>query len=366
MTTKQELQKKLDELQELKGNLLRIEPFLDSNNNSFVYSSEDIEDLAGTQGTTPANLSEILEEVVKKINEYVDYIKTLPYAESSAIYRERPEVDLALVSKNRAGFHPPVSWTEKALEASVDSIYGYLAMSEYYGAVRKIKVYASPTIRKGDSSGRDIDIETKLFRINSRLNVNSEFRSGSGALDVTLTDDVLAPDDIYIVGLVVKEAMANDIIYYQDLTYSIEYEFMDGTTSKEMYTMGNRRIGNMLPDIDSTLSYGCVYWDMLTISRFTIDVSNSVGDTSEINTFVDGPISGGLFDGNIVTEFKTSMFATNMASRKLSYRSGCSWFRSMLNDKYDLYDKNTSEVIGVVFNNLRPIDRIIEEAINAL
>jgi len=366
MTVKEKLQEKLNELESLKEQLIMIEPFLDPNNDSYVYSTENIADLSGTHGTTPSNLSEILEIVVKEINDYVEYIKKLPYAETSVIYRERPDSDLAVVSNERADFHIPLTWSEKAIEISIDSVYGYLAMSEYYGKVRKMRVYSSPSIRKGDISGRDINIEVKLYRINTRLNINSEFRSGTGALDVTFTDDVLNPDDMFIIGIANLEKMHNEIVYYQDLTYFIEYEYFDGTTDKVLYNIANRRIGNMVPDIDDTLTGGMIYWDILLMNTISVDVENSIGDESSLNVSLDGPISGGLFDGNILTLLRNNMFSSDVSQRKLSYRSGCSWLRRICTESYSMYDKNTSNVVSIVFNNLRPIDRVIEEAINAL
>ena len=366
MTTKQKLQEKLDELEELKAELLRVEPFLNPDNDSFVYSTESLSDIAGTQGSTPSNLSEILEVVVVEINKYVDYIKKLPFAETSVIYRDRSENELAFVSTGRKDFHPPVRWTEKAVDVSVDAVLGYLAMSEYYGSIKSMRIYCSPTIRKNDISGRDISLEVKLVRTNGRLNTRSDFRSGTGPLDVTISDEVIAPDDIYMIGIMTKENVTNDIIYYADLTYSIEFTYHDGSTSKEIYSMANKKIGNNILDIDTTLTYGCVYWDMLLIGNMGLFVKNSMGNTTNPPTSIDGPISGGLFDSNIVTDVGIGMFSTDIESYKFSYRSGCSWVRLLTEGRFSLYDKNESNVAGVIFNNLRPLDLILEEAIDAL
>ncbi len=366
LSIKEELQKKFDELEALKLELLKIEAFLNPDNNSFVYSTENLAGLAGTQGSTPSNLSEILEVIVLKINEYVDYIKELPYAESSVIYRDRPEKDLAVVSTNRIGFHSPVAWTVEAENVDVGAISSFLAISEYYGRIKSMRFYASPSIRKVDSTGRDISTEVKLLRINSRLNEKNEFRSGTGPLDALLTDDILAPDDIYIIGIMITEPVANDIVYYQDLTYTIEYTFLDETTEKVTMTMGNRMIGNMLFDADLTLNFGLWYWDILTIGSFDIELFNSIGDSTEINTFSEGEASGGLFDGNIISSIKTGAFRTDISNFLVSYRSGCSWYRNLFYDTFDLYDKNTSDSTHIIFNNLRPIDLVLEEAINEL
>ncbi len=366
MTVKEKLQAKLDELEAAKSDLIKIEPFLDPNNSMYVYSTEKMSELDGTSGTTPKNLGEVLDEVIKEINNYVEYIKKLPYAESSVIYKDRPEVDLALVNNNRADFHVPITWSAKAEDVSVDSVYGYLAMSKYYGKIKSMRFYASPTIRKGDISGRDIDIETKLYRINTRLNINSEYRSGAGPLDVTITDDEINPDDLYIIGIANKEKLYNELIYYQDLTYSIEYEFFDGNKDIILLNIANRKTGNMLPDIDSTLTGGLVYWDMLLMNQISVEVENAIGDSSSLNVSVDGPISGGLFDGNILTMIKNNMFSEDVSSKKMTYRSGCSWLRSLSRDTMTLYDMNTSNVATIIFNNLKPIDRVLEEAINDL
>jgi len=195
MTLKEKLLSKLAELEEAKERLLKIEPFLNPDNNMFVYHTEDIRSLSGTQGTTPANLGEILETVVKAINEYVDYIKSIPDASSNVVFRDRPDKDMAIVSSSRLGFHPPASWTKEFSGVNTESVFSILPTSTYYGRVIEAHFYSSPHINKNDYSGREISIEVKLLRINSRLNEFNVFRSGiNNPLDVLLTDDIMQPD----------------------------------------------------------------------------------------------------------------------------------------------------------------------------
>lgn len=367
MTVEQELQNKLDELEETKSKLLRIEPFLNPNNNLYVYSTEDIRDISGTQGVTPSNMAHVLETVVKKINEYTEYIKKLPFVEASTIYRERPEAELAIVSEERAGFSVPITWEEKASSVPISSIYGYLGMGTYYGKVKNIRFFANPSLRKGSENGRDIDIEVKMFRINSRANIKEEYRSGSGQLDVTISENVISPDDMYIIGLSIKESVSTDIIYYQDFTYSIEYEFIDGSISKNVYTIANRKIGNFLIDGDTTLSLGSLlYWDMIMMSSIDFTIKDSMGYSITPNVISSGQLTYGLYDGNILSNISIGMFSTDVEIFMLSYRNKCSWLRIEYNDMYTLYDKNESPVAGIVFKNLIPIDTVLEEVVNAI
>ena len=366
MTIKEKLLERITELEALRAGLLRKEPFLDPNNNSFIYSTEDIADLEGTQGTTPLNLSEILEKVVDEINKYVEYIKNLPFAESSVIYRERPDVDLALVASNRKAFSIPMVWESKALNVSVQSIYSYLAMSKFYGSIRKMKIYSTPTFRKNDFNGREIDFEIKMFKINNRLNILSEFRSGTGPLDVTITDDDLNADDLFFMCIVVNEPLFDGIVYYQDFTYTIEIENFDGSKENTIHTVGNRRIGNTTMEGDTTLNGASIYWDMLAVDRPNITVKTTLGDTYPINTSQDGPLSATHADGNMVAEMTIESFTVDMSRLKLSYRGEIASYKTLLSDTYSLYDMNISNVASIVFNNLKPIDQVLEDAINEL
>jgi len=367
MTLKEKLLSKLAELEETKNRLLKIEPFLNPDNNMFVYHTKDIRSLSGTQGATPSNLGEILETVVKTINEYVEYIKNIPDASSNIVFRDRPDKDMAVVSTERAGFHPPASWTKEFSGVNTESVFSVLPISTYYGRVVEAHFYSSPHINKNDHSGREISIETKLIRINSRLNEFNVFRSGvNSTLDVLLTDDIMQPDDIYIIGVVPHETMSNDIIYYQNLTYSMDIKYADGSREKKIFSMGNRKDGNFLYDGDTTIEFGMVFWDMIIISGFSIALGNYIGDKTDIDTSKDGYIGSAFFDSNIITSVYTHGFSSDISSEKVSYRNSCGFLRNIFKDTFDVYNKNTSPIARVVFKNIRPIDLVLEEAINEL
>lgn len=367
MTVKEKLLAKLAELEDVKEKLLKIEPFLNPDNNMFIYHTEDIRSLAGTQGSTPSNLGEIMDVVVKAINEYVEYIKGLPEASSNIVFRDRLDKDMAIVSTERAGFHPPVSWTKEFSGVNTESVYSTLPMSTYYGRIIEAHVYSSPHINKNDYSGREISLEAKLIRINSRLNELNVFRSGAdNPLDVLLTDDVMQPDDIYIIGVVPHERLSRDIIYYQNLSYTIDFKYADGSRETKLFAMGNRKDGNFLYDGDDTLEFGMVFWDMVIISGFNISVENYVGDRTDIDTSRNGNIGSAMFDSNIITKVVTHGFSTDISDEKVSYRSGCGYLRDIFSDTFDVYNKNTTPIARVVFKNVRPIDLVLEEAINEL
>lgn len=365
MTIKEKLESEILRLEEVKAGLLRKEQFLNPSNSSFIYSSESIGDIKSTQGTTPNNLSTILETVVKTINEYVDYIRTIPFAESNVIYRERPDVDMALVSNNRHGFFSPMDWTLIAENNDFASVYSQVALTKYYGSIKSIQITASPSFRKHGESGNEIDFEMKMIRVNPRRSDTSVFRSGSGPLSIALSEDAIFPDDVFMIGIVPNVNIDSSVVYYKDFSYKMTITRHDGSEETTVRTTGNSRIGNS--SIDSDTSAGMmISWDLIAVNKLDISLSNTLGNTTVVVNDNDGPILGGLSDGNIVSSISVGQFSMDLLSHNISYRENISWYRQLADDRFSLYNMNTSEIQSIVFNNVRPIDRILEEALNAL
>jgi len=365
MTIKDKLTERINELEAMKAGLLRKEQFLDPTNDTFLYSTESISDIAGTQGSTPKNLSTILEVIVKEINTYVEYIRDLPFAESHVIYRERTDVDLALVSNNRASFNIPMSWTKRGDGYDFNSVQSQVALSKFFGSVKKMTVTSSPSFRKHGENGEDINFEIKMIKLNPRKNESSVFRSGSGPLSVVLDENSISGDDIIFIGIVPSVDLDPAAIYFKDFTYRIAIERHDGTEDVIVNSIANTRVGNSSINSDTTAGI-MVNWDMLTFNRLDIKYLNTIGNSGQFATDFDGFLGGGLTAGNVLSSISVEQFSSDLQEMAISYREGVAWFRKLLDDTYGFYDMNSTNVESIVFNNLRPISHVLEEAIDAL
>ena len=365
MTIKQKLESEIARLESIKADLIKKSELQDPLNSSFIYSTEEISDISDTHGSTPNNLSTVMDVLSKSINEYVDHIRTLPFISSNVIYKERPDADIAMLSSNRLGFKQPISWTEIGENYPFEGVIDQLPLSKYYGSIRKIEITSTPKFRKHGESGEDISFEIKVHKLNLRLDRQSTFRSGEGPLNITISENDLYPDDIFIVGIVPNVNIDSTVMYYRDFTYKMVIYRHDDTTETILNTVGNSSIGNSSIGSD-TASGMMILWDFVAVNRMDTYLSNSSGNTTRLETGRDGPILGGRTDGNVLTGMSIGNNTAAMEGFIMSYRENISWYRVLCDERYSLFNMNVSNVQSIVFNNVRPIGHILEEAIDAL
>jgi hypothetical protein len=366
MTIKEALLGKLEELKKIESTLLEMSMFLDPDNNIFVYHSLGISKIEGTVGSTPNNLSEILDVVADEVMKYVDYISKIPNKESSIVLRERGVLKYSILSTD--GMIPaPITWNEISTGASFESVQQFLPMSSYRGFVRKIRIHTFPSFRKGGFDGADIDFTTVLYRLNVRKNILEEYMSGNGIMDVTLDNEHLYGDDIFIIGLKQDQKIITTSVYYSNLSYDVEITGEDDSYSSNVYTIGKTRVGNIVPNVDNSIDGGILYWSMFTLNDFTVRVTDEFENKE--TTLLPNPYANDIptyYSGNTIKEIVVDGIRMDISALKISFRGGISEKGNLIDDTYRLYDTMDNGISTIVFKNVKPIDVVLEEAINAL
>ncbi len=362
MTIKDVLLGKIDELNIVKDKLLKIESFLNPGNDIFVYHTLSIGDISGTTGSTPSNLAEILSVVVKSINDYTEYIMSIPNRESNVIRRDRGVQTYAIISK-KSLVPGNIIWEELSNNALFGSVQQLLPMSTYIGFIDTLKINCAPSFRKGGQDGADILFEVVLIRINSRLNIIEEYETGGGLFEVTFDGPHLYGDDVFIIGFRPKQQIIPSSIYYSNLAYNIEINGLDNSSTTEAKTINNTPIGNILLNVDTSITDGILMWDAFALNDFSVETEDSIQNKAKLL-----PISEVTAQvvGKTLDSIKVDGISADVSNFKISYMEGT--FRSyiLIDDSYILYDKKGNNVERIIFKNVIPIDIILEEAINAL
>ena len=363
MTIKETLSEKIEELNIVKEKLVDASIFLDPNNDFFIYHSFALDRISGSTGSTPNNLSEILDTISSEILKYSDYIKKIPNVSSSIIKRDRGVYSYAILSNN-GGISSQIQWDEVYENASFMSLQQFLPVSTYKGGIEYIRVDSSPSFRKGGEGNEDIQFDIVVIRINPRLNIIEEYKAGNGILSVTLDNDHLYGDDVFIVGFRPKQKIIKTSVYYSKLVYTVKIKTLNGNITENTYSVGGTKVGNIVPNVDDTLVDGLVYWSMFTLNDFTVsgvDIQNH--DMTMIPVISD---IGTSYDGNILKEISVDGISIDVSQFKISFRSSVSERSILYNDTYRLYNKKETGISKIIFKNLRPIDIVLEEAINEL
>ena len=316
-------------------------------------------------GSTPNNLAHILGTVVSEINKYKNYIASMPRRESRAIYQDRGVYKYSILSR-LGGETCPVTWEKIGDNLSFESLSQYFPVSKYSGYTKSIEFRANPICRKGGAANPDIDFELRVLRLNIRNEIKELYRAPNGSLSVTLDESVLNGDDLFIVGFVPLQNIISSATYYVDLSYSVVVHGQDNSLVEAVNTVGDCRIGNILFDADTSATESFMLWDILSLNRFTVSCTNSIGDNSTIFPRDTGDDLGGEHDGNIIESISSGGIDLNISEFKISYRNLVSSSRLLIEDSYAFFDMKRTGINKIVFKNIRPIDIVLEEAINAL
>ncbi len=365
MTIKEKILSKIEELNELKDKLLKSASFSDSDNDAHIYHSKGIGDISSTTGSTPHNIAEALTVIVEEVNTYYAMILSLPHIESSIIYRDRGIYDFGVVSDLSTG-NIPVSWTLVSNGVSFESLQQQLPSSSFTGAIKEIEISSTPSFRKGGFEGTDISFEMVIFRINPRKNIKEEYTSGNGSLSLIIGDSILFGDDLLVVGFRPLQQILSTAIYYMDLSYSLRITRADNTVTEHMFTVSDMKIGNNTVDCDFSLEKGILFWDMITLNSFEVSYINTVGQSGTVMPMPPGTDLGGQTAGNVIDKIIVSGIPTTVGEALFSYRAGISARRLLDESPYSIYNRNENSISHIVIDNVRPIDLVLEEAINAL
>ena len=362
MTIKQTLTAKISELELKKASLINKSSFLNPGNDAFVYSTLGIQDTEGVGGVTPQGLRSVMGVIVEKINAYTNYLKKMPSKETLAVRNDRGVYKYVIVSKD-SGIIPKVTWNRLADGVSFSSAQQYLPTSVYHGAKTEMRIECSPVLRKGGEAGVPANVEAVVLRINPRKGIYDTYSSGGGGLSVAFDEKHLYGDDVLIVGLKVDQLLVPGAVYYASLIFSIKSKNGTGEEKEDFYTINNIPVGNMILDVDTTVSGGILLWTAFTINDLEVRVRNS--STNRRALIPDG-YYGTLDDGDVVTDIIVGNEYVNVEASKLSYRRGVFKGQVFFEDSYSLYDKRENGISRIVVKNIIPIDIVLSEAINAL
>jgi hypothetical protein len=246
------------------------------------------------------------------------------------------------------------------------SVQQFLPMSKYKGFVRTITVHSAPSFRKGGENNPEIDFDVVFLRINVRKNICEEYYASSGYLNITLDNDHLFGDDIFIIGFRPRQKILKTSVYYSRLEYSIKIEGEDDSIEENVYTIGGTRVGNIIPDIDDSLDNGILYWSMFTLNEFTVECARTEGSNVVLIPKNYTGVLGSTYNGIIIEELMVDGISMDISRYNVSYRSGIEERSILVDDTYRLYDISDNGVNKIIFKNVRPIDIVLEEAIHAL
>lgn len=365
MTIKEKLEEKISELEALKDELTKISDFYDPNNQQPVYSEQDIKSISATTGVTPYNFGEAISIVIKKINEYYDYINSIDHIEVSSVMRDRI-LNNYLIGPYGVNYAIPEEYMLAYEKVPFSSTMDMLPDADYISPISKINITATPTIRYGSSSGVDIPFGIIFSHINPRLAIQNKTTFPNGVLSVSMNREVMHGDDLFFVGVYFKEAPPQDSAIYMDLTYRIDLIHLDGSTDKKLFTIGNSKIGVCENPFDISNNDIVVAWDIVSINRFDFRVGNTRGDTTQISTSADGGIGSGFVEGNIVDRIFIQQFDMDLGALALSYRDSVAWYRGVYDCDFQVHTLPEEGATTVSFLNLKPINEVIYEALREL
>ena len=366
MTVKEKLEQKIKELEEIKAKLLKLSQFTDPSNDTRVYSSKSIKDLNNTQGVTPKNFGEVLTVVIKKLNEYSDYINSLNYVIGSSVNRSRIVTNYKIVPEIADVSNIPQEFSLKYENVDFQSLLNYVPDAEYTSPVTSMSITGTPVIRKDSSSGDPVDIGAVFLHLNPRMMIKDKIVFNNGIISANVSPSSFFGDDIFVVGVFFREDISPDQVFYIDLSYRVDLQLVDGRTVTKAYSIANKKIG-VEKNVFDTLRQGIVIaWDMLAVNRCDFTIHNTQGDDTNIGTAIDRPIGGGTFDGNVISQITVQGISQDIANYLLSYRDSCAYYRGIYDCKYSLYSVDEDSLTPVMIPNLKPINEVIYEALRDL
>jgi hypothetical protein len=362
MITEAEVEAKIAELSETKASLIRKASLIDPNNTSLFYSTKKMEVLSGTEGVTPVAIGTLMSKVGDVILDYVDEMKGMPFIRSSPIFTQKKKTIIAVEDGVNYG---TALLQQKGENLHIQDILPILDEVQLISSVEELAFSTSTVIESEDRSTR-IDYEVILYKINPSNNEITTFRSGMGDLNVTIGKSDINIDDIYILGVVFNETIDPNIPYYADLSFLVSKTTSIAGSNDIRGTISGLGIGLQNLDVDVSLNNGMLYSSFFGFNDIIVLVESSIG--TSINFTIGGvPYSPmGKYDGNCISQIGTRGKLISISDKSISVWQNTSTSTALHTGVYDIFESEEKQQDRVIFNNLRPIDVSIEEAIDAL
>jgi len=360
--TEEKVELKISELEEVKKSLIRKSKLMDPSNQSIFYSTKPISETRGTEGVTPMAITAAMGKVGDTILDYIDEMRGMPFIKTSPIQSNKVKTKVAIDTS--------IDYATALLKKIGDGLHlrdiiPFMSEARVVSSVNKI-VFTTGTRVESEDRKTSIPYEIVLYRINSFSNDITTFRSGTGDLHVEITADYINQDDIYVLGVVFKEHINPNIPYYADLSFLIEKTMVSSEKIEKRGTIGGLGIGVQNLDVDSSLDNGMLLFSIFGSTDIIVSIDSEV-ETSVAFAIGDIPFSPtGKYDGNTMSAIGTRGKMIQIKDKKISLWEGCGISDSMHDGLYDLYESGEEAKEKIIFNNLRPIDFSIQEAIDDL
>jgi hypothetical protein len=358
----QQVNDKIAELASIKSNLIRKEHLINPTNTSLFYSTKATETLGSTEGVNPIAICSVMTIIEDTILGYIEELKGLPFIRTSPVLTQKTKTMIAI--ENGVN-HNTSLLKQKGEDLSIQDILPILDDITLISAVEGLKFTTNTTVESEDRN-TTLNYEIILYKINSSNNDITTFRSGQGDLNVTIGKNDINVDDIYILGILFNNEINPNLPYYVDLSFVVSKTTVIAGSTEIRGTIGNLDIGLQNLDVDTSLSNSILLTSIFGFNDIGTRVESAESTTVDF-TFGGVPYSPtGQYSGNVMVKIGTRGRLVNIADKKISLWQNSSSSSSLHSGTYDLFELENVQQDRIIFNNLRPIDIVIEEAIDGL
>ena len=359
--TQEQVSEKIDRLTQAKSGVIRKSSLTNENNNALFYSQKSVRETSQTEGVTPMAIAGAMGKIEDVILEYVDEMKGMPYIKTSPIQSHKVKTK-TLVEKGVP--YQTALLRQIGADLHLQDALPFMAESKVVSAIDKIIFSTGITIKSED--GADINYEAVLYKINSFSNDITTYRAGVGNIYIEIPKNEIKQDDIYIMGIVFKEAINPNVPYYVDLSFLVEKKLFSAEKIEIRGTLGGKKIGLQNLDIDTSFAEGMLLSSLFGMKEIVVKLYSEI-NTSTLFTIGETPFSpAGKYENNRVSQIGTRGKVIQISDKNISLWGECMNTYILHVGTYDLFESEEESKEKVIFNNMRPIDFSVQEAIDDL
>jgi hypothetical protein len=352
-----QLSEKIEELNETRAKILRKSKFINQNNDTFVYSTEDVQSKDGTEGVTPNDLATTLNSIISKVSLYVNDLKKYPFVEST---QENSNIQRLIIDPH------PTSAIDETIVANMpagsilDMIHDAIVDHGFLETTIKTDLLFCESDLSSESGKIHCDIV--LTRLNARLNLIDNFNLSMSDYEVKLSRDFINIDDIYIIRATSKSNQRSMNVNLSG-TVTIDTTTKTGTVT---HSYKFSKASDSFFINKSELVVGKSFaWTAFSINgniaKFQ-DTSETIGTTSAGNNVTDSLIPG-LEISSVTIGNNTLQILNRGIVLSTSKHTGV--FRNTDSTSYDVLE-NRAFGNQVMMENIVKIDRVLEDSLNDL
>lgn len=344
---KNKIQNKIEELNEIKKDLLRKSDLLSKDNKTYIYSTTSLKDKTGIQGSTPEDLKNIINEIMKVCVTYVEKIKDVPYIEA----KNDSQRNLTRITPSSN----IVTHNTKLQNVHLQSIFGFLNSSDIFHGYDYFNIKTNiPSYSKGDN-------EIFLTRLNIRLNIEETFVLSMNDNFLKMSADFLNPDDIFFIGVRASRDLKSG---KYNITGNIKSSISFKKDEREIESLFSEAENEYVYFGEEDLKRGYSYmWTMYTISDIDVEITDNFPDMYK--TEKDSSMNNQLTTSKFLSFISADNKNMDIRHMKLSTNNFTGVRRILYSPRYDLI-QNDIPKNQIIVNNIINIQSLIEEALNEL